>query len=303
MDALHSYFQLALDKLSSKITTFLLPSGRYRYLRAPMGLSSSSDKWCRHSDRAIEGMPFAKKIVDDIHVLAMDLPTLYDRVRAIAARCADLNIALSRKKFAVGTEISFAGLIFSAEGIRPDPERIVSFARFPVPKDVTGVISYLGLANQLSGFVPDFAHMTVRLRELTAKKNAFLWLDDHQREFEKVKQLLTLDMVVTHFDPDMPVTVLTDASQLHGLGYALGHYVNGRFKLESCGSKSLTPTQQRYATIELECLSVYFAIDKCPYYLKGGTHFTVATDHKPLEGIFAKDLYVRHSESSTSGAP
>ena len=204
-----------------------------------------------------------------------------------AARCEELNIALSRKKFAFGTELSFARLIFSAEGIKPDPERIVSLTRFPVPRDVTGVRSFLGLANQLSGFVPDFVHMTVRLREL----NAFLWLNDHQREFEKVKQLLTLDMVVTHFDPDLPVTVLTDASRLHGLGYALGHYVDGRFKLVSCGSKTLTPAQQRYATIELECLVVYFAIDKCSYYLKGGTHFTVATDHKPLEGIFAKNLY------------
>ena len=63
------------------------------------------------------------------------------------------------------------------------------------------------------------------------------------------------------------------------------------FLLVSCGSKSLTPNQQRYATIELECLAVYFAVDKCSYYLKGGTHFTVATDHKPLEGIFAEDLY------------
>ena len=47
-------------------------------------------------------MPFAKKIVDDILVWATDLPTLYDRVRAIAKTFADLNIAQSRKKFAVG---------------------------------------------------------------------------------------------------------------------------------------------------------------------------------------------------------
>ena len=216
---------------------------------------------------------------------------MYDRVQSIAKRCSDLNIALSKKKFAVVTELSFAGLIFSTEGIKPDPERIVSLWNFPVPKDVTDVRSFLGLANQLSWFVPDFAHMTVRLWELTAKKNAFLWLEEHQREFEKVKELLTSEMVVTHFDPSLPVTVLMDASRLQGLGYALGHYINGRFKLVSCGSKSLTPTQQRYATIELECLAVYFAIDKCSFYLKGGTHFTVATDHKPLEGIFAKCIY------------
>ena len=191
MDALHGYFQLVMDEQSSKITKFLLPSGRYRYLQAPMGLSSTSDKWCRHSDRVIEGMPFAKKIVDDILVWATELPTLYDRVRSIAKRCADLNIALSKKKFAVSTELSFAGLIFSAEGIKPDPERIVSLSNFPVPKDVTGVRLFLGQANQLSGFVPDFAHMTVKLWELTAKKNAFFWLEEHQLEFEKVKELLT----------------------------------------------------------------------------------------------------------------
>ena len=122
--------------------------------------------------------------------------TLYDRVRAIAARCDELNIALSRKKFAVGTELSFAGLIFSAEGIKPDPERVVLLSRFPGPKDVTGVRSFCGLANQLSGFMPDLGHMTLRLRELTANKKAFLWLDNHQREFERVKQLLTSDMLM-----------------------------------------------------------------------------------------------------------
>ena len=46
-----------------------------------------------------------------------------------------------------------------------------ALTHFPVPKDISSVRSFLGLANQLSGFVPDFAHMSVRLRELTSKKN------------------------------------------------------------------------------------------------------------------------------------
>ena len=87
------------------------------------------------------------------------------------------------------------------------------------------------------------------------------------------------------------MTVLTDASRLHGLGFAMGHYVDGRFKLLTCGSKALSPTQQRYATIGLECLSVHFAVTKCSFYLKGFPHFTVATDHIPLEGVFKKDLF------------
>ena len=33
-----------------------------------------------------------------------------------------------------------------------------------------------------------------------------------------------------------------------------------------------------------------WAITKCEFYLKGLPSFTVATDHKPLVGIFAKNL-------------
>ena len=71
----------------------------------------------------------------------------------------------------------------------------------------------------------------------------------------------------------------------------MGHMVDGRFCLVTCGSKSHTPTQQRYSTIELECLAVHFAIAKCSFYLKGCESFTVATDHRPLEGIFKKDIF------------
>ena len=47
------------------------------------------------------------------------------------------------------------------------------------------------------------------LRGLTGKKCCFIWLDDHEKEFEKVKRLLTSEMIVTHFDPNLPVLVLT----------------------------------------------------------------------------------------------
>ena len=70
MDAVHGYFQLALSEESSLLTTFLLQQGKFRYLRAPMGLNASSDKWCCHSDKIVTGIPWAKKIVDDTIIWA-----------------------------------------------------------------------------------------------------------------------------------------------------------------------------------------------------------------------------------------
>ena len=69
-NTVNGYFQIPLDEASSELTTFLLPSGRYRYLRIPQGLNASSDEWCRRSDAVVEGLPWARKIVDDILIWA-----------------------------------------------------------------------------------------------------------------------------------------------------------------------------------------------------------------------------------------
>ena len=63
-----------------------------------------------------------------------------------------------------------------------------------------------------------------------------------------------------------------------------------KWSLIQCGSASLTPTQTRYATIELECMVIQWAIQKCSYYLRRLPTFEVWTDHKPLVRIFAKNI-------------
>ena len=157
--------------------------------------------------------------------------------------------------------------------------------------------SFLGLCNQLAFFVPDFQQHTVSLRQLTGKGRAFLWLPEHQVEFNKLKSILSSSLVVRHFEHSKPVYLLTDASRLFGLGYALGHIEKDHigkeiFKIVHCGSKGLTPTQQRCSIIELECLAiVVWATLKCSFYLCGLPLFTINTNHRPLQGVFQKDIF------------
>ena len=108
LGAVHGYFQLALDEESSYLTTFLLPQGRFRYLRAPMGLNASSDEWCRHSDVAVEGLDWCMKIVDDIIIWATTNEEMWSRINIVLERCKNHNITISRKKLEIGEEIEFA---------------------------------------------------------------------------------------------------------------------------------------------------------------------------------------------------
>jgi hypothetical protein len=60
----------------------------------------------------------------------------------------------------MGSEVRFAGHVISPEGVKPEPEKVAALKNFPAPTDATGLRSFLGLAVQLGGFVPDLAHLT-----------------------------------------------------------------------------------------------------------------------------------------------
>jgi len=58
----------------------------------------------------------------------------------------------------------------------------------------------------------------------------------------------------------------------------------------SFASRALTPTGQRYAQIEKECLAIVYACQKFNNYILGRNVVTINSDHKPLETIFKKTL-------------
>jgi len=47
LDASNGFWQVALDKESSDLTTFNTPLGRYKWLRLPFGLCSASEEYQR----------------------------------------------------------------------------------------------------------------------------------------------------------------------------------------------------------------------------------------------------------------
>ena len=82
-DATNGYWQIPLEEESKPLTTFLTECWCYRYLRAPMGLTSSGDKFCARTDKALAGIPGVFKLVDDILMFGDSVEQLLDRVKAI----------------------------------------------------------------------------------------------------------------------------------------------------------------------------------------------------------------------------
>ena len=294
LDVLSGYHQVALTDVASYYTCFILPSGVYRYLRAPMGLSSSSDEFCRRSDAMFAGVPGVRKLVDDLLVEGEDLPDLERKLRIVLQRCVDNGFTLSSKKFKIGNAVQFAGYIVSDKGISPSPKRLEAISAFPVPKDISALRSFLGLCNQLAMFIPNLASLSSGLRELLKKDVVFQWLPEHDKVFEDVKRALVRTLAIHHFDPKLHTKLVTDASKLNGVGFILVQtasvYSNIPVSVLQCGSRSLSDAERNYSTIELECLAIQWALTKCDFFLRGLEDFSVITDHRPLVGVFNKPL-------------
>ena len=125
------------------------------------------------------------------------------------------------------------------------------------------------MVNHLAKFVPNLAETTQPLRELLVKNRLWTSTENQQSAFDKTKQLLTLSPVLTLIDPNLETAVSADASSF-GLGAVLKQKnADGEYKPVAYISRSLTPTEQRYAQIEKEASAFTWACERLSDYLIG----------------------------------
>lgn len=154
------------------------------------------------------------------------------------------------------------------------------------PTSASEVRSLLGMSNYLSRFIPDYATITEPLRMLTHDKGSeWEWSDRQTAALEQLKHSLISAPVVSYFDPNKDIEIITDASPV-GIGAVLTQISRGpnnsiNRNVVAYASRSLTDTEQRYSQTEREALAIVWACVRFHLYTYGAS-FKVITDHKPL---------------------
>ena len=110
-------------------------------------------------------------------------------------------------------------------------------------------------------------------------------MEIHHSSFEKLKEVLQSDLLLTHFDPEMNIIIAADASD-YGVGAVISHqFAGGQEKAIAHAGRALTKAEKNYGQIEKEALALVFAVRKFHRFVYG-RRFTLLTDHKPLLSIF-----------------
>ena len=121
------------------------------------------------------------------------------------------------------------------------------------PCSVSGLRRFLGLVNQLGKSSPNIAELTQPLRELLSTYHAWLWGPDQEKAFTSVKEELVKPTTLTLYNPTAEAKVSADASSF-GLGAVLLQEERGEWRPVPYASRSMTPTERRYAQIKKEAL-------------------------------------------------
>lgn len=285
LDANKGFYQIRLSDESSKLTTFITPQGRYRFLRLPFGLSSAPEIFHSVFNKIFGDIPGVKIYIDDILITGKTESEHNERLKMVLSRAKEMGVRFNKQKCKIGLkEVRFMGHIFSEEGVKIDADRVEAIRKIPEPKNSKELARFLGMVTYVSKFIPNLAEKTANLRNLCKKNTQWDWSLQCSRDFEILKDLLMKTPVLQYFDVSKPIVLSVDSSK-DGLGAVI--LQNGGPVVYA--SKSLTDCQKSYAQIEKEMLAICFGCERFHQYVYG-QRVVVETDHKPLESIFLKPL-------------
>lgn len=288
LDLADAYSQIPLGPVSQKKLALSTHKGVLLQMRLPQGISSAPAYFQEVMHQLTSDLSGVAVYLDDLLVTGTDATSHLENLRGLLQRLHEKGLRLRRDKcvFAqpsveyLGHRISNAGV---SKGSKAD-----AVQNMPPPTDVSTLRSFLSSLQFYGKFLPDLATVTEPLHRLTRKGITWNWGSHEDAAFRKLKEVLSQDTVLAHFDPSLQLGVSCDASNV-GLGAVLFHrYPDGSERPIMNASKTLTDTQRRYGQIQREALSIIFAIQKFHQFLYG-REFILVTDHKPLLSLFGPD--------------
>jgi hypothetical protein len=293
IDLSKGYWQILIDPVDRYKTAFATHIGLYQWIRMPFGLVAAPAVFARMMRMLHLEEVSAENFFDDILVHSRTWDEHIKHVRGVMQKLADSGLTARPSKISAGfQELEFLGHVVGKGCIHPEDGKLRKILSIPTPTTKKQVRSVLGLLSYYRRYVPNFATLTAPLTELTKQnKRQIVWTAECADALKQIQQILSLSPVLLLPRVDQQFIVRTDASSV-GVGAVLMQESHGDIHPVLYASRKLLEREQRYSTIERECLAIVWAISKFAKYL-WGTYFLLQTDHKPL-------VYLRTSSFKNS---
>ena len=296
LDLKAGYWQVEMAEECKTYTAFTCgPLGFYECDTMPFGATNAPATFQRlmHDCLGELNMNWCIVYLDDIIIFSDTKEEHLKRLEAVFQKLCAAGLKLKPSKcFFFREEIEYVGHVVSGKGISTNPKKIEAVSKWPTPKTVYDVRSFLGFVGYYRRFIKNFSRITKPIREVitglenqskrSAKKTYIEWSDAADVAFEHLKTMCVSTPILAYPDYQLPFTLHTDSST-DGLGAVLYQKQDGKLRVIAYASRSVSKAESNYPAHKLEFLALKWAVcEKFHEYLYGSKSFEVFTDNNPL---------------------
>ena len=287
LDLSQAYQQMLLHPDDRKYTTINTHLGLFQYTRLPFGIASAPAIFQQAMEKILQGIPKVICYLDDVLITGQNDEEHLKTLETVFCRLGEHGLRLKKTKCEfLKTRVEYLGYCIDADGLHKSPAKVKAIVEAPRPQNQQQLRSFLGLVNYYGKFISSLSTIAHPLNQLLCQQTRWKWSQECEQAFLKLKDQLSSDQVLAHYDSSLPVRLACDASQ-YGVGAVLSHLMpDGTERPIAYGSRTLTKAERNYAQIEREAAAIIFGIKKFHPYIYG-RQFTLITDHKPLTTIFS----------------
>ena len=287
LDIRHAYHMVRIAEGDEWKTAFRTRYGTFEWLVMPFGLTNAPAAFQRYMNDIFSDLLDVYVIIylDDILVYSDDPAKHSEHVREVLRRLRKHGLFARPDKCHFSSDtVEYLGFVLSKDGLKMDPSKVQSIQDWPEPRKVKDIQSFLGFANFYRRFISDYSDIVVPLTRLTRKGIKWNFSDAARKAFENLKSAFTSAPILTHWIPDKPIIVETDASD-YALGAILSIQIDsGEIHPVAFHSRTFTAPELNYDTHDKELLAIFEAFRVWRHFLEGsGIPIDVVTDHKNLE--------------------
>ncbi|KAK3105891.1 hypothetical protein FSP39_008017 [Pinctada imbricata] len=215
LDMATGSWQIKMHPKDKHKTAFSTHKGLFQFTVLPFGLSNGPALFERLVEKVLGKLQWRKCLcyLDDIIVFGSDFPVTLDNLRSVFSCLRQANLKLKPSKCTLfQNEVSYLGHVVSEYGVKCDPKKTDCVENWPIPQTKSEIQSFLGLAGYYRRFIANFSQIAQPLVNLTRKGVQFIWGDECQNSFEKLKEKLTSAPVLSFPTTDGMFILDTDAS-------------------------------------------------------------------------------------------
>ena len=251
LDLNMGYYTIRLNPDAQELCTIILPWGKYKYKRLPMGVAGSPDIFQAKMSSLMAGLEFVRVYLDDC--LVISTTTFEDHLVKLSLclqRISDAGLRINAEKSYFGRDaIEYLGYWVTRNGIQPLPEKVEAMLNMEEPKTKKQLRAFVGLVNYYRDMWRRRSHILAPLTTLCSATQPWVWGDEQRNAFAAVKKMISKEAILAFPNFNKEFVIYTDASKSQ-----LGGVITQDKRPLAFYSRKLKDAQTRYTVTERELL-------------------------------------------------